>query len=277
MIPKEENAMQDIRKREFSRAGMGVRFLLAVIAPMMLVCCAESADLPTSAQGFLAEQLRYERVRVAYQRKNAALEKTLRQAGIKTDALNILIVAYKAEGVLELYAKSKTADRYQKLRDYAICYVPGDLGPKRQMGDHQAPEGFYHIDRFNPASNYLLSLGINYPNAADRIKSGRQNPGGDIFIHGKCVSIGCLPMTDDKIREIYLYAVHARSSGQKEIPVYIFPFRMTDANMRKYAAQNAGNPALSRFWQSLKKGHDRFLANARSLRVVVDKNGEYVF
>jgi murein L,D-transpeptidase YafK len=249
--------------------------LLAAL--LLLAGCAEPADLPASAQGFLAEQLRYERVRVAYQHKNAALEKTLRQAEIKTDALNILIVAYKAEGVLALYAKSKTADRYQKLRDYDICQVPGKLGPKRQSGDHQVPEGFYHIDRFNPVSNYLLSLGINYPNAADRIKSGNRNPGGDIFIHGNCVSIGCLPMTDDKIQEIYLYAVHARSSGQKEIPVYIFPFRMTDANMRKYAAQNAENPALPRFWQSLKEGHDRFLANAQAVEAHIDKNGEYVF
>lgn len=35
-------------------------------------------------------------------------------------------------------------------------------------------------------------------------------------------------MTDDKIEEIYLYAIHAKSNGQKEIPVYLFPFKMTD-------------------------------------------------
>ncbi|MDR3157750.1 MAG: L,D-transpeptidase family protein [Zoogloeaceae bacterium] len=229
------------------------------------------------ASGFLAEQLRYERVRAAYKSKNAALEKNLRQEGIKIDNLNILLLAYKAEGVLELYVKSSAASRYRKLRDYAICRVPGKLGPKRQAGDEQVPEGFYHIDRFNPQSNYLLSLGINYPNAADKIKSKGKNPGGDIFIHGNCVSIGCLPMTDDKIREIYLHAVHAKNSGQRRIPVYIFPFRMTEANMQKYAAQNAEHPALLRFWKILQKGHARFAKNAQALQVQVDEHGEYVF
>ncbi|MDR2366222.1 MAG: hypothetical protein LBD68_10305 [Zoogloeaceae bacterium] len=260
------------------RERLRVFFLLTAIAlPMMIVGGAGAADSPASARGFLAEQLRHERVRAAYKSKNAALEKTLRQAGIQTNALNVLFVAYKAEGALELYAKSATDIRYRKLRSYAICAVPGKLGPKRQSGDEQVPEGFYHVDRFNPRSNFLLSLGINYPNAADRIKSGNKNPGGDIFIHGDCVSIGCLPMTDDKIREIYLYALHARNSGQDRIPVYIFPFRMTDANMRQYAAQNARNPALRHFWENLKQGHDLFSANARALRAAVDEHGDYVF
>jgi murein L,D-transpeptidase YafK len=251
---------------------------LSLVAILLLAFCrAAWADPPAHAGGFLAEQLRYERVRAAHERKNAALEGTLRRAGIATDGLNILLLAYKAEGVLELYAKSSAASRYRKLRDYVICWVPGKPGPKRQSGDGQVPEGFYHIDRFNPRSDYLLSLGINYPNAADRIKSRGKNPGGDIFIHGSCVSIGCLPMTDDKIQELYLYAVHARNSGQQKIPVYIFPFRMTRANMRKYAAQNAGRPALLRFWQSLEKGYARFSKSGRALRVRVDDNGEYLF
>lgn len=245
---------------------------------LLLASCRMAwAEPPIHARGFLAEQLRYERVRVAHARKNAALEKLLRQAGIETGDLNILLLAYKAEGVLELYAKSGAASRYRKLRSYAICQVPGNLGPKRQLGDEQVPEGFYHIDRFNPRSNYLLSLGINYPNAADKIKSRGKNPGGDIFIHGACVSIGCLPMTDDKIQEIYLYAVHARNSGQRKIPVYIFPFRMTRANMQEYAASNAGHPALLRFWKSLEKGYARFSENARALPVRIDEKGEYVF
>ncbi|MDR1935412.1 MAG: hypothetical protein LBS49_07510, partial [Candidatus Accumulibacter sp.] len=155
--------------------------------------------------------------------------------------------------------------------------VPGKPGPKRRLGDKQVPEGFYHIDRFNPDSDYLLSLGINYPNAADKIKSGNRNPGGDIFIHGACVSVGCLPMTDDKIREIYLYAVYAKNSGQDRIPVYIFPFRMTDANMKSHAAKNAGNPALIRFWKNLKKGYDRFSGNKQALKAGVDENGDYAF
>jgi murein L,D-transpeptidase YafK len=145
------------------------------------------------------------------------------------------------------------------------------------VGDNQVPEGFYHIDRFNPQSNYYLSLGINYPNTADKIKSKGKNPGGDIFIHGDCVSIGCLPMTDDKIQEIYLYAVHAKNNGQDRIPVHIFPFRMTKANLQKYTAQHTAQPSLLRFWQNLEKGYTLFSENAQAVRVWVDGNGDYVF
>ncbi|MDR0674379.1 MAG: L,D-transpeptidase family protein [Zoogloeaceae bacterium] len=263
--------------RPTGRISLGLGIGLGVITVLLLVSCRAAGAEPSASRGFLAEQLRYERVRAAHARKNAALEKTLRQAKIETGDLNILMVAYKAEGMLELYAKSGAASRYRKLQSHEICYVAGKPGPKRHLGDEQVPEGFYHIDRFNPRSHYLLSLGINYPNAADRIKSRGKDPGGDIFIHGDCVSIGCLPMTHDKIQELYLYAVHARNSGQERIPVYIFPFRMTAANMRKYAARNAGNPALIRFWQTLEKGHARFLETGQALLVQVDEKGDYVF
>ena len=64
------------------------------------------------------------------------------------------------------------------------------------------PEGFYELDWFNPQSNFFLSLHINYPNASDRILGSRKNPGGDIFLHGSCASIGCIPITDDGIKEV---------------------------------------------------------------------------
>ena len=74
-----------------------------------------------------------------------------------------------------------------------------------------------------------MSLKINYPNASDHILSDRRRPGGDIFIHGSCVTIGCVPLRDDPIEEIYLAAVDARTSGQARIPVHIFPGRMQAA------------------------------------------------
>jgi len=48
----------------------------------------------------------------------------------------------------------------------------GKLGPKRQQGDMQIPEGFYHISGFNPASNFYLSLRINYPNPSGALGKG---------------------------------------------------------------------------------------------------------
>jgi len=160
---------------------------------------------------------------------------------------------------------------------YPICGASGRLGPKRRQGDKQIPEGFYRIDRYNPESIAWLSIGMNYPNAADKIKGRGGDLGGNIFIHGSCISWGCLAIGDDNIEDVYLYAVHARASGQKDIPVYVFPFRMTDANMDRYAVLYAERPQLKPFWRNLKKGHDLFASSGKPLKVRVDKNGDYAF
>jgi murein L,D-transpeptidase YafK len=247
-----------------------LRILLTFLALVMLPALA-------CAQSFLKEQMKFERVRTALHEKEAAIRETLAPFGLKSGDLHILIVAYKAERILEIHARSRSGARYEKLVSYDICNISGSLGPKRIQGDFQIPEGFYHIDRFNPASNYHLSLGINYPNRADRIKSKASNLGGDIFIHGSCVTIGCLPMTNDRIKEIYLYAVYARNSGQVRIPVYIFPFRMQAASFTKYAERYRDQPELLAFWNILKSGHDKFEQERQELNISVDGNGDYLF
>jgi murein L,D-transpeptidase YafK len=242
------------------------------------------AITPTSAHAereadidFLTQQKQYARVRGALLRRANSLDHRLAAHGLKNTSLNILIVAYKSEAVLDIYAKGPDKASYGKLASYPICAASGKLGPKRRRGDGQVPEGFYRIDRFNPASNFHLSLGIDYPNSADRLKTHAADLGGDIFIHGSCVTVGCLPMTDAVIEEIYLYAVYARNSGQKTIPVYIFPFRMTQENMEKYEAIYRRQPEVLDFWQNIKKGYDKFIDNGISLTVNVIKNGDYGF
>ncbi|MDR1895969.1 MAG: L,D-transpeptidase family protein [Prevotellaceae bacterium] len=230
-----------------------------------------------SQENFLAQQRKYARVRTAFAEKNEIIVDRLKQNGLTSDSVHILIVAFKAEKQLELYAKKKTESTCKKIAVYDICSSSGELGPKRQKGDRQVPEGFYHIDRFNPFSNFYLSLGINYPNPSDRKKSRAQRLGGDIFIHGDCVTIGCLPMTDDKIREIYLYAVYARNNGQTNIPVYIFPFRMTEDNFEAYKQKYRQNQELIAFWTNLKTGFDKFETKKEALQVSVNKDGDYDF
>lgn len=189
----------------------------------------------------------------------------------------MMLIAYKESDELELYVKSKNDKAYSKLKAYKICAKSGTLGPKNKKGDAQVPEGFYHIDRFNASSNFYLSLGLNYPNAADRKRSKAANLGGDIFIHGNCVTIGCMPMTDDKIKEIYLCAVHAKNNGQKNIPVYVFPFNMKEQNMLFYKEKFKNNKELIQFWENLKKGYDAFQADKQELKFLVGGSGEYVF
>ncbi len=225
---------------------------------------------------FLSNQKKYSRVRTAIKEKNQTVAGRLSEYGIELGSLNILIVAYKAEGLLNLYAKNKADSSYNLLNTYSICAESGELGPKREQGDYQVPEGFYYIDRFNPASSFYLSLGINYPNKSDKLKSSAPYLGGDIFIHGDCVTIGCIPMTDDKIKEIYLYATYAKQQGQKKIPVYIFPFKMTDKNYNRYKQDYKNNIELLEFWTNLKTGHDLFFTGNKELKFSVNSEGDYV-
>jgi murein L,D-transpeptidase YafK len=231
----------------------------------------------TMHSDFLSEQKKFERVRTAIQEKHSLLDTKLNENKITFDNLNLLLIAYKDNDLLEVYAKTKQATSYKKILNYDVCSRSGQLGPKRKEGDEQVPEGFYRIDRFNPTSKFYLSLGLNYPNLADQRKSKASRLGGDIFIHGSCVTIGCLPMTDTHIKEIYLLAVHARNNGQSAIPVYIFPFKMTDQNLAAYKAIYKDNEALTSFWDNLKSGYDKFTKKHQELNVGVDETGDYTY
>lgn len=231
-----------------------------------------------SAQSdFLTAQKKHTRVQVAINEKAQLVSKTLNDNGIELGELNILVAAYKYENEVDIFAKKKSDASYTKISTYDVCKKSGALGPKRMRGDYQVPEGFYFIDRFNPESNFYLSLGINYPNISDKRKSNAKNLGGDIFIHGACVTIGCLPMTDNKMKEIYLYAINAKNNGQEEIPFYIFPYRMTDQNFNKFKKEYAANNTLVNFWTNLKQGYDTFDKEKKELTFSVNQTGDYIF
>ncbi len=238
----------------------------------MLVVTACSSQID-----FLAEQKKFVRVREAFADKEELVTKTLSELSLSVNDLNILFIAYKDSDELELYVKSKSETAYRLAATYTICSRSGTLGPKRKQGDYQVPEGFYYVDRFNPSSSFHLSLGLNYPNSADRKKSTAVNLGGDIFIHGSCVTIGCLPMTDDKIKELYLYAIHAKNNGQSKIPVYVFPFRMSDENFEGYRSKYKEDTELISFWNNLKTGYDLFVKKHSELHFKFAENGDYLF
>jgi len=231
----------------------------------------------TMKTDFFSEQMKFERVRTALNEKQAYIDNKLKESKLSSDNLNIIFVVYKGDDLLEVFAKTKQETTYRKLLSYNICSRSGQLGPKRKQGDGQVPEGFYHIDRFNPKSNFHLSLGLNYPNLSDKRKSSESNLGGDIFIHGSCVTIGCLPMTDNYIKELYLLAVYAKNNGQNKIPVYIFPFKMTAQNMAGYLAKNKENKTLISFWNNLKIGFDMFMNDQKELNIKVAENGDYTY
>lgn len=228
---------------------MGSRFLIMLL---VLLLCSFSADT------FKQDQLKYPRVREAYQSKEASVLSLLKSKNIQRDKLQIYIRAFKSEKEIELWGKNRTDQKYQLIKKYAICRTSGVLGPKRKQGDLQIPEGFYHINRFNPSSSYHLSLGINYPNKSDRILGVKGRLGGDIFIHGECVTIGCLPMTNDFIKEIYIFCLEARNNGQTKIPVTIFPSQLSDSKFEYLNETYKKDKDKIGLWSNLKKGYDLF-------------------
>lgn len=227
--------------------------------------------------GFKTSQLKNERVKVAFAEKETALLQKLEAIGVQTYNLKIFLRVFKKERRIEAWAKNWNTNKFAKVTEYAICANSGTLGPKRRAGDEQVPEGFYFIERFNPFSNFYLSLGISYPNASDRKFSHAADLGGDIFIHGSCVTIGCMPITDDKIKELYTLCVLAQDAGQINIPVHIFPCELTNASLDLLREQYKTKPDLIRFWESLKPGFDYF-ENKRELpKVLVRLDGYYIF
>ncbi len=182
---------------------------------------------------FKEEQLKYQRVRQAYKEKESSMLENLENNSIDKNKLRIYLRAFKKEKKIELWAKNSTDKTYKLIKEYKICMTSGSLGPKRKQGDRQIPEGFYHINRFNPYSNFYLSLGLNYPNKSDKILGVKNNLGGDIFIHGSCVTVGCMPITNERIKELYIYCVEAKNSGQETIPVTVFPVELTDSNFTR--------------------------------------------
>jgi murein L,D-transpeptidase YafK len=181
----------------------------------------------------------------------------------------ILIRLFKEESELEVW-KQDTSGRFELLKVYPICRWSGDLGPKINEGDRQAPEGFYTITPglMNPNSNYYLAINTGFPNAYDR---ANDRHGGFLMIHGDCSSRGCYAMTDEQIGEIYSLARESFLGGQPSFQIQAYPFRMTPANL----ARHRTSPHLA-FWRMLKIGNDHFEATHLEPKVdVCDKH--YVF
>lgn len=226
-------------------------------------------------KGFKDEQKNYIRVVIAYADKSDEINTHVAKLGIDISKLEIFIRIFKKERDIELWGKNIDAEKYILIKKYRFCSFSGKLGPKRKQGDKQIPEGIYYIDRFNYVSNFFLSLGLNYPNKSDAILSDKNNPGGDIFIHGNCVTTGCIPITDDKIKELYVYAVEAINNGQVRIPVHIFPTKMHHHKFKELKKSYSDNTELIEYWENLKPIYDSFEENKKLPIVLSDINGKY--
>ena len=160
------------------------------------------------------------------------------KAGLSYPPKRVVFVAFKEQLVFEVYASHEAGLKF--VRRVPILAASGGLGPKLREGDHQVPEGIYEIESINPNSAYHVSLRLNYPNAFDRAqaaKDGRTQLGGDIMIHGKSVSVGCLALGDEAAEDVFTLAADA---GLKNITVICSP---TDLSQQKEIPSPASSPA----------------------------------
>jgi murein L,D-transpeptidase YafK len=239
---------------------------------IFLILCILSISV--SSQTFLEEQRKTSRFKTAEKEKIELVKKLFTSKGLSFPDIELYLRGFKNEESLELWARTGKNDTFVLIREYKICSSSGTVGPKRRQGDGQVPEGCYHISHFNPYSNFYLSLGLNYPNESDRIMGKKGNLGGDIFIHGDCVTIGCIQLTDDYIKELYVICVYAKDNGQIKIPVHLFPLKLNDAGMT-LLKDNFDNDAIISFWTNLRKIYNRFNETHALVQVYVDKKGAY--
>ena len=104
----------------------------------------------------------------------------------------------------------------------------------------------------------------------------REHPGSDIFIHGKDVTIGCAPIGDAGIEELFVAALDTRDRDGTQLAVHVFPARMNGLAWESFAAgEIAREPALAGFWAQLQAGFDAFERDRFLPKITVSANGSY--
>jgi len=190
---------------------------------------------------------------------------------------SMYVRSFKYDKQLEVWVKGDSTGQYKLFKTYKVCMQSGSMGPKRMEGDYQVPEGFYYINEFNPNSNYHLALGLNYPNASDRILSDAHRPGNNIYIHGNCVSTGCIAIKDGPIEELYIIATNVKANGQEFIPVHVFPVKYNLKRSFEYLNASIKNKQyLQSFNSNIKTVFDYFESKKQLPVIMVNRKGEYV-
>ena len=227
---------------------------------------------------FISYQKRFKRVGDAFTKREDTLKKQFAAKGLYWPAKYMYIRSFKYDSQMEVWMKNEKKDPFKLFKTYKVCALAGTLGPKRMEGDYQVPEGFYYINEFKPNSNYHLALGVNYPNASDRVLSDSLQPGSEIFVHGSCTTVGCIPINNDQMEELYTLATSVHNEGQDFIPIHVFPIsfknKKTVSYLEKFLAAHPGYEALV---ARLKYAYYYFDLKKALPIVMIDRKGDYTF
>ncbi|MBC7652129.1 MAG: hypothetical protein H7101_10310, partial [Deinococcales bacterium] len=122
-----------------------------------------------------------------------------------------------------------------------------------------------------------LALGINYPNAADLLLSDSLKPGNEIYIHGNCITVGCIPLQNDPIEELYLLTSQAKNNGEDFIPIHIYPIKFNNTKSAEYLGKvSKEDKDYQLFIKQLQEVYDYFELNKKLPLISVNKKGEYI-
>lgn len=169
--------------------------------------------------------------------------------GVAWPPRRVTLLVFKQEKRLEAWGANARGP-FRHLADFPILAASGRMGPKRRQGDSQVPEGIYRLNALNPNSAYHLSLRVDYPNADDlrlpgRLPAARQ--GGDIYVHGNAVSIGCVAIGDPAIEHVFCLVARA-APGERHILLSPRDFRRPDAPTPHSLASQAAADANEKTW-----------------------------
>ena len=216
--------------------------LLLVIAGVVFIFRARfDAALGVVGQKFSSKKTVEQRLQEYGNSARTRLRPHFDKAQVSYPPRHLLLLGIKDESRLEIYAPGADG-KLRFIRSYPILAASGVSGPKLREGDGQVPEGIYVIESLNPNSSYHLALRIGYPNAFDREqpkRDDREMLGGDIMIHGKAVSIGCLAMGDEAAEDLFVLAA---DTGLTNIEVVLTP---VDFRRGKTLPKSANLPAWS--------------------------------
>lgn len=161
--------------------------------------------------------------------------------GLKEPPTAVRLLVLKEEKLIEVYGKFNSDARWRFLKQYPVIAASGGPGPKLREGDRQVPEGIYAIDSLHPNSAFYLALRVAYPSPEDISMARRDNRpedslGGNIMIHGKGGSVGCVALDDKDMEEVFTLAAHC---GPAAIELLVAPY---DFRSRPLPQTDTSNP-----------------------------------
>ena len=206
-------------------------------------------------QKFLGKKTTDEVVQLYGKRARTDITPYFAKAKISYPPKKVTFLAMKEEKLLEVWA-SNDGTSYTFVHSYNIQKMSGKEGPKLREGDRQVPEGRYKVVGLNPNSAYHLSMKLNYPNNFDLLHAkneGRTEPGTNIFIHGKSVSIGCLAMGDKTIEELF---VLSKDVGINNVEIVISPY---DPRVKKLIYNESSTPKwVDELYMNIEKAYGQY-------------------